>query len=509
LASGVLATNTAYAQKEWYPGEGLQEGLLVKYTVSFIDYKQGEPFALTLWFESKDDKGNWKVFAIVEDKGQVVTSDVILSSLNLTPVGFDVTPEFRPYRSAMKESIGWLASYASKADPKPLDSGTWGVIAAIGGGGIVVGPAGAESITIAGKSWDASKISFHYGEDSTIWVSDEFPLPLKAKVFALTIEKPIPVMFEFEMTEMSISMQRPVPPQSEVRIPKSPLSKPTTSGSFTVDLYWKPEKIETNNPVTFGVVIFDNRGSIVKDFLYAMTITDATGTVLGQSALGNRFLFTGRELDAETSLYYYRARYYNPTIGRFLQRDPVGYSAGLNLYSYVDNNPVNWVDPFGLEKKRSGRESETTTILLPGIYPGGPRFVHQEPGGRRYWSYSARPTPAPGPSPLGSGVTAVGNYYNDPGRILRHGGRVTTEVGYPGPGRLMGLGGLVLEPGGPGEIVGIAAGGMLGAAAGRYVGATIGGIGGPIGGIGGAFIGGTFFGWVGSWFDSPYEGTAE
>ncbi len=282
LASGVLATNTAYAQKEWYPGEGAQEGLLVKYTVSFIDYKQGEPFDLTLWFESKDDKGNWKVFAIVEDKGQVVTSDVTLSSLNLTPLGFDVTPEFRPYRSAMKESIGWIASYASKADPKPLDSGTWGVIAALGGGGIVVGPAGAETITVAGKSWDASKIGFHYSEDSTIWVNDEFPLPLKAKVFALTTEKPVPVMFEFEMTEMSISKTRPVPPQSEVRIPKPPLSKPTTSGSFTVDLYWKPEKIETDNPVTFGVVIFDNRGNIVKDFLYAMTITDATGETLAK-----------------------------------------------------------------------------------------------------------------------------------------------------------------------------------------------------------------------------------
>ena len=53
----------------------------------------------------------------------------------------------------------------------------------------------------------------------------------------------------------------------------------------------------------------------------------------------NRFMFTGREYDKETGLYYYRARYYNPQIGRFLQTDPVGYGAGMNLYRYCDNNP--------------------------------------------------------------------------------------------------------------------------------------------------------------------------
>jgi len=58
-------------------------------------------------------------------------------------------------------------------------------------------------------------------------------------------------------------------------------------------------------------------------------------------------MFTGRRFDIETGLYYYRARCYNPHIGRFMQTDPVGYSAGINWYTYCGNNPTNFLDPFG------------------------------------------------------------------------------------------------------------------------------------------------------------------
>jgi RHS repeat-associated protein len=58
-------------------------------------------------------------------------------------------------------------------------------------------------------------------------------------------------------------------------------------------------------------------------------------------------LSTSREWDAESTSYYYRARYYTPAVGRFNVRDPIGYGGGLNLYSYVGNNSVNRTDPFG------------------------------------------------------------------------------------------------------------------------------------------------------------------
>lgn len=61
-----------------------------------------------------------------------------------------------------------------------------------------------------------------------------------------------------------------------------------------------------------------------------------------------RYGYTGRERDAATGLLYYRARWYDSQQGRFLTEDPIGMRGGLNLYSYVVNNPLSFVDPLGL-----------------------------------------------------------------------------------------------------------------------------------------------------------------
>ena len=76
--------------------------------------------------------------------------------------------------------------------------------------------------------------------------------------------------------------------------------------------------------------------------LYGRTVA-ATGTII------NPFRYTGREYDVETGIYYYRARYYDSTIGRFIVEDPISFSSGSdNFYRYVDNSPTGYIDPFGL-----------------------------------------------------------------------------------------------------------------------------------------------------------------
>jgi RHS repeat-associated protein len=76
---------------------------------------------------------------------------------------------------------------------------------------------------------------------------------------------------------------------------------------------------------------------------------DAFGNVVTASgSVINPFRFTGRELDSETSLYYYRARYYDPSSGRFISEDPIGFLGGdTNLYRYVWNSTSNLTDPSG------------------------------------------------------------------------------------------------------------------------------------------------------------------
>jgi RHS repeat-associated protein len=75
---------------------------------------------------------------------------------------------------------------------------------------------------------------------------------------------------------------------------------------------------------------------------------DANDQILTTSDYNNPYMFTGRRYDDETGNYYYRARYYCPEIGRYLQTDPLSYIGGMNLYTYVHNDPVNRTDPRGL-----------------------------------------------------------------------------------------------------------------------------------------------------------------
>ncbi len=82
----------------------------------------------------------------------------------------------------------------------------------------------------------------------------------------------------------------------------------------------------------------------------AQTYTfDSFGNQTASSgSLTNAFRFTGREFDSETNLQFSRARYYDPSSGRFLSEDPIKFDGGVNFYRYVGNDPTDSTDPYGL-----------------------------------------------------------------------------------------------------------------------------------------------------------------
>ena len=117
-----------------------------------------------------------------------------------------------------------------------------------------------------------------------------------------------------------------------------------------------PYYIHTDN-IGSTTAITDGSGNLVERVTYdgygLPTFTDALGQTLKKSTIRNTTLFQGREYDYDLALYNYRARYLDPSLGRFLQTDPLGYQDSMNLYQGMGMNPVNFVDPRGKEVVRA------------------------------------------------------------------------------------------------------------------------------------------------------------
>ena len=115
----------------------------------------------------------------------------------------------------------------------------------------------------------------------------------------------------------------------------------------------------TDHLGTIHAVVDETGTNIVESYEYdawgrVRAVYDSSGASLDESAIGNNYLWQGRWYSWKTGLYYFRARWYDPVTGRWLSKDPIGISGGLNQYVFCGNNPVNARDPLGLcEGKKS------------------------------------------------------------------------------------------------------------------------------------------------------------
>jgi RHS repeat-associated protein len=131
-------------------------------------------------------------------------------------------------------------------------------------------------------------------------------------------------------------------------------------------------------------------------------LTASTGSVT------NPLRYTGREFDSETGIYEYRARYFDPTVGRFISEDPFRFGAGMNFFAYVHNNPVGLDDPTGLCDKNCqlsiscGPTPRTQGFSHCSVtIQNGSTYTQYDAGASDsiWWSQLTFPRPGPGAAP--------------------------------------------------------------------------------------------------------------
>ncbi len=136
------------------------------------------------------------------------------------------------------------------------------------------------------------------------------------------------------------------------------------------------EVLSVQRGATVSLFETDHLGSVVRVTdganVKASYVYDSFGRTVSQTGTKQApFQFQGRESDQESGLYYYRSRYYDPIVGRFINEDPITFAGGLNFYLFARNNPINLLDPFGLRPCLDDFLDGLQTLLdIAGLFPG-------------------------------------------------------------------------------------------------------------------------------------------
>jgi RHS repeat-associated protein len=131
------------------------------------------------------------------------------------------------------------------------------------------------------------------------------------------------------------------------------------------------EPLASDDGTALSYLHADGLGSVIRQTSATGSVTltrtyDAWGNMQTGASTGG-YAFTGREWDLETGLYYYRARYYDPKIGRFISEDPIGFRGGVNFYPYAQQNPALRSDPSGLRTCVTWADGTITCVQDPSL----------------------------------------------------------------------------------------------------------------------------------------------
>ncbi|OGX10542.1 MAG: hypothetical protein A2Y05_01365 [Omnitrophica WOR_2 bacterium GWA2_53_43] len=147
------------------------------------------------------------------------------------------------------------------------------------------------------------------------------------------------------------------------------------------------EKVHYYHYDALGSVVnlSDHKGSLTTDYEY-----DA----FGNSKHGkkwNTYRFSSKEFEDHAGLYYFGARYYDPEISRWLTADPLKFVDGFNMYTYVHNNPVNFVDPLGLDSYIVLELGHEMIVIDDPENPGGLLIFDFYPNGEKIFDGITKP----------------------------------------------------------------------------------------------------------------------
>jgi hypothetical protein len=266
---------TVYAQSDdrWYVGKGVKPDTYYTYEIKRADTNQGQPFLMTIYFKDHNTTGKfWNAPTFVVDQGKVYNGTFHLSDLDLTALGSSQIPaNMSKYRGAYASTLDWLSAYV----PKPgqsLNSASWGKI------GSEIKPSGTAKVTTPAGTFDTIIIRYYKGVNNNIYVNKDLPFPIKADAYADVTTGKAPIQYAFELKGMGTG-QPPIP-QSQIEIPKPPLTLKTPRGTFNIQLLWDPVEIKSGQDTQFGVVVTDDRDKLVSRVTYAVQIDDENDKVL-------------------------------------------------------------------------------------------------------------------------------------------------------------------------------------------------------------------------------------